>query len=57
VESGNFERAIEITLHYYDKAYMFGLKRRDEKNIRYIETDTDDIDLNIKKIKDAAGLI
>jgi len=57
IDSGNFARAIEITLHYYDKTYMFGLKRRPEKNIRYIETDTDDIALNTKKILKKAAEI
>ena len=28
IESGDFARAIEITLNYYDKTYMFGLKRQ-----------------------------
>ncbi len=50
IESGNFSRAIELTLSYYDKAYMFGLKRRPERNIFYLETDTDDVEENIRKI-------
>jgi tRNA 2-selenouridine synthase len=54
IESGNFARAIEITLNYYDKAYMYGLKRRPERNISYVETGTDDIPVNIRKILDAA---
>jgi tRNA 2-selenouridine synthase len=57
IESGDFVRAIEITLNYYDKAYRYGLKRRPEKNIRYIETDTDDIEENVRKILEAAALI
>jgi tRNA 2-selenouridine synthase len=47
IESGDFTRAIEITLNYYDKTYMYGLKRRPEENLRIIETDTDDIAYNI----------
>ena len=57
VEAGNFARAIEITLSYYDKAYMFGLKQRKNENIIYIETDTEDIETNAFKILDAAGKI
>lgn len=57
IESGNFERAIEITLHYYDKTYMFGLKRRPENNVTYMETDTDDIVVNTKKILERAAEI
>jgi tRNA 2-selenouridine synthase len=54
VESGNFARAIEITLHYYDKTYLFGLKRRYEKNIRYVHTNSDDVTFNINRILEAA---
>jgi tRNA 2-selenouridine synthase len=54
IESGDFARAIEITLSYYDKTYMYGLKRRPEKNIRFVETDTDDITVNIDRILKAA---
>jgi tRNA 2-selenouridine synthase len=50
IESGDFKRAIEITLDYYDKAYMYGLKQRPENNIRYVETSTDDISFNAEKI-------
>lgn len=55
VESGDFAKAVEITLYYYDKAYQFGLKKKAEKNIIYIETDSDDIEINALKILDAAG--
>lgn len=54
IDSGDFVKAIEITLRYYDKTYMFGIKRRHESNIRYINTDTDDVTNNIQKILEAA---
>jgi len=54
IESGDFTRAIEITLSYYDKTYMYGLKKRSEKNIRFIETDTDDVTVNTGLIVKAA---
>jgi tRNA 2-selenouridine synthase len=57
VEKGDFARAIEITLFYYDKAYLFGLKKKNSKNIIYVNTDTDDIKSNALKILDAAGTI
>ena len=44
VRNGDFAKAIEITLHYYDKAYLFGLGRKQEKDIYYINTGTDDIE-------------
>lgn len=57
VEDGNIARAIEITLCYYDKAYMFGLKKKSSRNIIYVETDSDDIETNALKILDVAQKI
>ena len=57
VEAGDFAKAIEITLNYYDKAYLFGLKKKNNKNIIYVNTDSDDIETNVMKILDAAGRI
>lgn len=50
VEAGDFALAIEITLFYYDKAYMFGLAKKENKNIIYFDTDSDEIEANAKKI-------
>jgi tRNA 2-selenouridine synthase len=57
VEKGEYARAIEITLSYYDKAYQYGLKKKNIKNLIIVETDTDDIATNAGKILDAAGKI
>ncbi|HEX7493475.1 MAG TPA: hypothetical protein VF346_04580, partial [Bacteroidales bacterium] len=57
VETGNLAKAIEIVLYYYDKAYQFGLKTKNSKNVIYVNTDTDDIETNAQKILDAAGRI
>jgi len=57
VGESNFSRAIEITLNYYDKTYLFGLKKRPAEMIRYMETDTDEIAVNVSKILDAASKI
>jgi tRNA 2-selenouridine synthase len=57
VDTGNFEKAVEIVLRYYDKAYMFGINRKRSGNIIYIETDTDDIDINAGKVLEAADKI
>jgi tRNA 2-selenouridine synthase len=57
VEARDFAKAIEITLYYYDKAYLFGLKKKSNKNIIYIRTDSDDIETKALKILDAAGKI
>lgn len=57
VEKGDISKAIEISLNYYDKAYMYGLKKKESKNIIYVETDTDDIEKNASKILEAANAI
>jgi tRNA 2-selenouridine synthase len=57
IANGDFETAIRITLGYYDKAYFYSLKRKEKGNIIYIETDTDDIDINSGKILEAAAEI
>jgi tRNA 2-selenouridine synthase len=57
VAAGDIASAIEISLSYYDKAYLYGLKKKDEKNLVYVETDTDDIKTNAAKILEAAGKI
>ena len=57
VRIGDFSKAIEITLHYYDKAYLFGLGRKQEKDIYYINTDTDDIGTNARLVLEAAESI
>lgn len=55
IGEGNYSRAIEITLGYYDKAYQYGLKKKNNANLIFVETDTDDIAVNAMKILDAAS--
>jgi tRNA 2-selenouridine synthase len=57
VEESNFSGAIEITLNYYDKTYMFGLKKRPPEMIHSIQTNSDDILHNASKILELAGKI
>jgi tRNA 2-selenouridine synthase len=57
VENGDFAKAIEIALIYYDKAYLFGLKKKKSENIIYVDTDSDDIEANTLKILDASARI
>lgn len=57
IEAGDFTKAIELTLYYYDKAYLFGLKKKYDNNIIYVETETDDIETNAMKVLDAASKI
>ncbi len=57
VEERDFAKAIDITLRYYDKAYLYGLKKKSSNNVTYVETDTDNIETNALKILDAADKI
>ncbi|MBI5009059.1 MAG: tRNA 2-selenouridine(34) synthase MnmH [Bacteroidia bacterium] len=57
IESGNFAKAIEITLTYYDKAYLFGLNRKSSENIIYVETQTDNIEENAARVLEASKKI
>lgn len=57
IESDNFAKAIEITLTYYDKAYLFGLNRKSSENIIYVETATDDIEENAARVLEASKKI
>jgi tRNA 2-selenouridine synthase len=57
VGHGDFSKAIEISLRYYDKAYRYGLKKKKIKNLIFVETDTDDIAVNAMRILKAAGNI
>lgn len=54
VEKGDIAKAIEISLNYYDKAYLYGLTRKNEKNIISVETDTDNVEANAMKILEAS---
>ncbi len=57
VEAGDFSKAIEITLSYYDKAYRFGLKKKNSDKVIYVETDSDDIAANSLIVMNAANKI
>ncbi|HUX96083.1 MAG TPA: tRNA 2-selenouridine(34) synthase MnmH [Bacteroidales bacterium] len=57
IESDNFSKAIEITLTYYDKAYLFGLNKKSPDKIIYIKTETDDIEENAAKVLEASEKI
>jgi tRNA 2-selenouridine synthase len=57
IDSGDFAKAIEITLKYYDKAYLYGISRKHSGQIIYVETDTDDIETNAARVLEASQKI
>ena len=54
IEKGDIAKAIEITLSYYDKAYMYGLRKRKESKVFFIHSDTDDTEENSMKVLEAS---
>ncbi len=55
IRNGDFATAIRITLEYYDKSYYYALSKRQERQVIYVETDTDDVAVNAAKVLEAAG--
>lgn len=50
VENGNVQKAIEIVLVYYDKAYRYGLSKRDPATVIKIETTSSDPAVNARLV-------
>lgn len=54
VDRGDFATAIIITLQYYDKAYMYSLGKKPQELLQYINTDTDEVEVNAGRILEEA---
>ena len=54
LKRGDYPTAIRITLEYYDKSYHYGLSKRPEGQVIYINTETDDVAVNAALIMEAA---
>lgn len=57
IERDDFEKAIEITLKYYDKAYMYGLEKNPGRKVYFIECLSGDIKENSEKVLETAATI
>ena len=57
IQNDDFEKAIEITLTYYDKAYMYGIAKRPARLVYFIETDTNNVEDNSLKVLETAKKI
>ncbi len=51
----DFRNAIRIILKYYDKTYYYGIRKKEGRNIIYVDCDTDDAGINAGRILEAAG--
>ncbi|MBM3420202.1 MAG: tRNA 2-selenouridine(34) synthase MnmH [Bacteroidetes bacterium] len=54
IEKGDFEKAVAITLEYYDKTYLHSLSRHPESHVHILNTDSDDPEYNAGLVLDLA---
>ncbi|WP_340111773.1 tRNA 2-selenouridine(34) synthase MnmH [Maribellus mangrovi] len=52
IDEGDILRAASLSLAYYDKAYDFGMSKRDQKKVITLDLEKDDPAENAEKIKD-----
>ncbi|MBP1665916.1 MAG: tRNA 2-selenouridine synthase [Bacteroidetes bacterium] len=57
ISSGDFREAVRIMLQYYDKTYKFSLRKRNDRNKIYVESDTDNVEENTAKVLEASNKI
>lgn len=50
LEKDDFENVADITLSYYDKAYLHGLSKRDQSKVHRISVDSGDAEENAKVV-------
>ncbi len=50
IRNGDFATAIRIALAYYDKSYNYALSKPQDRQVIYVETDTDDVAVNAAKV-------
>ena len=54
LKRGDYPTAIRVILEYYDKSYHYGLSKRPQGQVIYINTETDDEDVNTALVMQAA---
>ena len=57
ISDGDFSKAIEITLQYYDKTYLHGISKKEKENVITIVAVDDNFENNAQKILEAADEI
>lgn len=55
IDRGDISKAIEISLVYYDKTYQYSIRRKNNADVVYVETNTDEVSVNAMKVLEAAG--
>lgn len=54
LKCGDYPTAIRIIIEYYDKSYHYGLSKRPQGQVIYINTETDDEEVNTALVMQAA---
>lgn len=57
IKSGELREAVRLMLKYYDKAYKFSLRKRNEQSIIPVESVTDNTEVNTRKVLEASDKI
>jgi len=57
INYGDFTEAVRLMLLYYDKTYMYSLRKRNDQKIIYVKSDTDNIEKNTFKVLEASNKI
>lgn len=51
------QKAVRLALKYYDKVYKFSLHKRNKQSIISVESVTDNIEVNTRKVLEASDEI
>ncbi len=57
LNNNDYHTVADITLNYYDKAYAYGVEKRDQKNVHRLKIDSGDSEIISKKILDYINTI
>jgi tRNA 2-selenouridine synthase len=57
IDKNDMAKAVEIVLKYYDKTYLYGIKRKNRKNLIFLKTETDNVEINAGLVLNAATKI
>lgn len=57
IDKNDLAKAVEIVLKYYDKTYLYGIKRKNRKNLISLKTETDNVEINAGLVLNAATKI
>jgi tRNA 2-selenouridine synthase len=57
IDKNDMAKAVEIVLKYYDKTYLYGIKRKNRKKLIFLKTETENVEINAGLVLNAATKI